>query len=265
MHRVLSVAGSDPSGGAGIQADLKTFTTLRAYGMTAITAITVQDTRGVDRIFEIPADLVRQQIDAVLTDIGAQAAKTGMLFSAQTAIATAKALRDHHVERLVVDPVFVSTSGAPLAEPDLPQALLAEVIPQALLVTPNIAEATVLTGIGIETLADMHAAAAKLIDSGARACLVKGGHLAGPAIDVLMVGRTARELVAERVITANTHGTGCQLSAAIATFLAQGKPLEEAVADGKAFITKAIAGGLALGKGVGPANPLAWNVEGEKV
>jgi len=257
--RALSIAGSDSSGGAGIQADLKTFTVLDVYGMTAITALTAQDTCGIDQILPVPTDLVRQQIEVVLDDIGCDAAKTGMLLTAETVVVAARTLVDHRVERLVIDPVFVAGTGTPLAQHDLPHALLTELVPHALLVTPNISEATVLTGIEIRKVADMHAAASKLVDAGAKACLVKGGHLtSGPAIDVLMVGQSARELVSDRLPVTHTHGSGCQLSAAITSFLAHGLPLGEAVERGKEFITKAIAAGLALGHGSGPANPLAW-------
>lgn len=258
IPKTLSIAGSDPSGGAGIQADLKTFTVLEVYGMTAITALTVQNTCGVERILPLPADFVGQQIDAVLADIGADAVKTGMLFSADTVIATARALHDHGVERLVIDPVLVAGTGASLAENTLPTALLAELIPRALLVTPNTSEATTLSGIHIETVKDMHAAALKLVEAGAKACLVKGGHLGGRATDVLAIGHSTREFVAERLTVPHTHGTGCQLSAAITAFLAGGLPLEDAVAEGKRFITSAILNGLAVGRGAGPANPLAW-------
>jgi hydroxymethylpyrimidine/phosphomethylpyrimidine kinase len=257
--RALSIAGSDSSGGAGIQADLKTFTVLDVYGMTAITALTAQDTRGIKEILPVPAELVLQQIEVVLEDIGCDAAKTGMLLTAEIVVMVARALADHRVERLVIDPVLVAGDGTPLAQHDLPHALLTELIPHALLVTPNISEATVLTGIEIRQVADMHAAASKLIDAGARGCLVKGGHLkSGPAIDVLMVGQSARELTSDRLSVAHTHGTGCQLSAAVTGFLAHGLSLDDAVDRGKAFISKAIAAGLAIGHGSGPANPLAW-------
>jgi len=258
LPTALSIAGADPSGGAGIQADLKTFTVLDVWGMAAITALTAQNSRGIERILPVPPDFVRQQIDAVLSDVSVGAAKTGMLFSAENVVAVARALQDHRVEHLVIDPVLTASTGTALALEDLPKAVLAELIPRALLVTPNIDEAVVLTGIHIETVADMHAAASRLIDAGAKACLIKGGHLAGPATDVFMVGRAARELVADRLSVPHTHGTGCQLSAAITAFLAQGLDLEEAVTNGKAFITKAIREGLALGHGRGPANPLAW-------
>lgn len=258
LRKALSIAGSDSSGGAGIQADLKTFTVLEVYGMTALTALTAQNTSGVEGILPVPAHFVRQQIDVVLADIGVDAVKTGMLLSAETAIAVAAALRDHGVDRLVVDPVLAAGSGTSLAREDLPRALLEELIPQALLVTPNTDEARILTGIDIETVADMKAAAVKLLDAGAKACLLKGGHLKGPATDVFMVGQSVLELVAERIPTRHTHGTGCQLSAAITAFLARGLRLEDAVARGKTFITAAIREGLALGHGNGPANPLAW-------
>jgi hydroxymethylpyrimidine/phosphomethylpyrimidine kinase len=259
LPRALSIAGSDSSGGAGIQADLKTFTVLRVYGMTAITAVTAQNTLGVEGVHPLPASFVRRQIDSVISDIGIDAAKTGMLFSVDTVIAVAGAARDHALAHLVVDPVLVAGSGASLAAGDLPRALLAELIPRALLVTPNAPEAEALTGIQIASVADMAAAGKRIVAAGAQACLVKGGHLHGPAAtDVLVAAGAVHELVGTRLATRHTHGTGCQLSAAITAFLAHGMSLRAAVEKGKAFVSAAIAAGLALGHGQGPANPLGW-------
>lgn len=259
VYRALSIAGSDSSGGAGIQADLKTFTVLGVYGMTAITAITAQNTTGVAAIHALPAPFVRQQIDLVLSDIGADAAKTGMLFSAEIVAAVAAAIDDHRLSQLVVDPVLVAGSGSSLARDELPAALLRELIPRALLVTPNTEEAERLTGIRVASVADMVAAGRRIVDAGARACLVKGGHLDGPkAVDILVEGRSSRELISDRIATPHTHGTGCQLSAAITAFLAQGMALDAAVEKGKTFITAAIETGLDLGRGSGPANPMGW-------
>jgi hydroxymethylpyrimidine/phosphomethylpyrimidine kinase len=259
LARALSVAGSDSSGGAGIQADLKTFTVLRVYGMTAITAITVQNSSGVKEIHPLPPSFVERQIRMTVSDIGVDAMKTGMLYSTETVVAVSRTIRDYRVERVVVDPVLIAQSGDSLAADDLTHALLSELVPQALLVTPNLDEAQTLTGIRIQSIEDMRKAARLIIRAGAKACLVKGGHLPiSEAVDVFDDGRSVRELSAPRLPTQNTHGTGCQLSAAITAFVARGLPLESAIHNGKEFITRAIRCGLALGHGAGPANPLAW-------
>lgn len=259
-YRALTIAGSDSSGGAGIQADIKTFTVLRVYGMTAVTALTAQNTCGVEEIHPVPASFVVRQIAVTVSDIGVDAAKTGMLYSTETVVAVAKAVRDYRLTRIVVDPVLVAQSGASLGHEDLPMALLKELIPHALLVTPNLDEALALTGIHVESVADMRAVARKLVDAGARACLVKGGHLEGSeAVDVFDDGRQSREITAPRLAALHTHGTGCQLSAAVTAFLARGLSLDEAVDRAKRFITTAIRAGLALGGGAGPANPMAWD------
>jgi hydroxymethylpyrimidine/phosphomethylpyrimidine kinase len=259
IARALSIAGSDSGGGAGIQADLKTFTVFGVYGMSAVTALTAQNTCGVTGIQAVPAAFVRAQIDAVVSDIGIDAAKTGMLLSAEIIRIVASAVRDHAVALLVVDPVMVAQSGAPLMEASACTALLQELVPLATLVTPNLPEAEALTGVTIASVRDMHVAARQLIGRGARACLVKGGHLGGDeSVDVFDDGRHATELRTMRLPTRHTHGTGCQLSAAITAQLARGVPLLDAVERAKRFITVAIRNGLALGKGAGPANPLAW-------
>lgn len=259
VPRTLTVAGSDSSGGAGIQADLKTFTVLRVYGMTAITALTAQNTCGVEGIYAVPPEFVEQQIRASVSDIGIDAMKTGMLYSSETVVAVSRAIRDHRLERIVVDPVLAAQSGDTLARDDLPRALLAEVIPRALLVTPNLDEAERLTGIHIQSIDDMREAARRIVRAGAKACLVKGGHLqTSMAIDLFDDGTSPRELSTPRLAAHHTHGTGCQLSAAITAFLARGLPLDTAVERAKDFITTAIRGGLALGHGAGPANPLVW-------
>jgi hydroxymethylpyrimidine/phosphomethylpyrimidine kinase len=259
IARALTIAGSDSGGGAGIQADLKTFTVLGVYGMSAVTALTAQNTRGVTGIHAVPAAFVRAQIDAVVTDIGIDAAKTGMLLSAEIIATVVHAVRDHGIAPLVVDPVMLAQSGATLLEPAAQAALREALIPLATLVTPNVPEAEALTGVGIRSVADMRNAARRLIGLGARACLVKGGHLEGAdAVDLLDDGRNPQELRTVRLPTHHTHGTGCQLSAAITAHLAHGLPLVEAVERAKRFITLAIRHGLALGRGVGPANPLAW-------
>ncbi len=259
ITRALTIAGSDSGGGAGIQADLKTFTVFDVYGMSAITALTAQNTRGVVEVYPIPAAFVGQQIDAVLSDIGADAVKTGMLVSAEIIATVAQAMRAHSVALLVVDPVLVAHSGAALSAGSAADALRREVIPLASVVTPNIPEAQTLTGITIGSVADMRKAARAFIDLGARASLVKGGHPAGSeCVDVLDDGKTQYEFESPRLAVSHTHGTGCQLSAAITALLARGLPLPAAVERAKRFITEAIAHGLAIGHGTGPANPLAW-------
>lgn len=259
IPRALTIAGSDPSGGAGIQADLKTFTVFEVFGMTAVTALTVQNTGGVTGIEAVSPSLVRAQIDAVVSDIGVDATKTGMLANAAIVTAVVGAVRRHHLAPLVVDPVMVAQSGAALLDAAAREVLVRELLPLATLVTPNVPEAETLTGMTIRSVADMRRAARMLIETGAQASLIKGGHLAGAeSIDVFDDGDRQRELAAVRLDTAHTHGTGCQLSAAITAQLARGVPLLAAVECAKTFITLAIQGGLAIGQGAGPANPLAW-------
>lgn len=259
IPRALSIAGSDSGGGAGIQADLKTFTAWRVFGMSAITALTAQNTCGISGIHVVPAAFVRAQIDAVVADIGVDAVKTGMLVNAEIVRTVAAALRDHAVNCVVVDPVMIAGTGATLLEADACTALLRDLVPVAQVVTPNVNEAQRMTGVRIQNVADMHRAAAALIERGARACLIKGGHLSCPeAVDVFHDGNHSCELSSPRIAVPHTHGTGCQLSAAITANLAHGRPLDQAVAEAKRFITAAIAHGLAIGKGTGPANPLAW-------
>lgn len=259
MPRVLTIAGSDSGGGAGIQADLKTFSVLRAYGMSAITALTAQNTTGVCGILPVPPEFVRRQIDAVVRDLGVDAAKTGMLANRGIIEVVCAAVRDHKIDRLVVDPVLAAESGARLLEPDARDALLKGLVPLATLVTPNAPEAAALLGISVSTVAEMREAALRLVDAGARAALVKGGHLAGPeAVDVFHDGKRVQELRVPRVETRHTHGTGCVLSAALAVGLAEGREMLDAVVRAKHFVTTAVVNGLALGAGHGPANPLAW-------
>jgi hydroxymethylpyrimidine/phosphomethylpyrimidine kinase len=236
----------------------------RVFGMSAITALTAQNTCGLAGVYEVPAAFVRRQIDAVVSDIGVDAAKTGMLANAEIVVAVAGALRDHQVKNVVVDPVMVAGTGAALLEADAREALLGELFPLATLVTPNIHEAETLAGGMITCVADMRQAARALQARGPRACLIKGGHLGGAqAIDVLYDGHDLHELATPRLAATHTHGTGCQLSAAIAACLARGMSVIDAVRLSKRFITAAIAHGLAIGKGTGPANPLAWLDDGE--
>ncbi len=256
IARALTIAGSDSGGGAGIQQDLKTFQALGVWGMTAITAVTVQNTTGVSGFVELPADTVAAQIEAVASDIGVDAAKTGMLASAAIIEAVAQAVREAEIEKLVVDPVFISKHGDPLLRDDAVDALRREILPLAFVVTPNAHEAGELAGIAVRNREDQTEAARAILALGARAVLVKGGHVDGTeAVDVLAVGDRTIEFSAKRLDTPNTHGTGCMLSAAIAAGLAKGQDLETAISEAKGFVTKGIEHSLALGKGIGPVNP----------
>jgi len=256
VARALTIAGSDSGGGAGIQADLKTFSALGVYGMTALTAVTAQNTVTVTAIVELSPDVVAGQIDAVVTDIGVDAAKTGMLSSAAIIETVGERLRYHGIGSLVVDPVMISKSGARLLRPEAVDALRREILPLALVVTPNLHEAGALSGREIRTLAQMEDAARAIADLGPRYVVVKGGHLEGAAVDVLYDGRTIERLEAPRVPTPHTHGTGCVFSAAITAHLARGADARTAVREAKTFITAAIAAALPIGRGHGPANPM---------
>jgi hydroxymethylpyrimidine kinase/phosphomethylpyrimidine kinase len=257
VKRVLTIAGSDSGGGAGIQADLKVISLLGAFGMSAITALTAQNTVAVTAIHEIPLDFIGSQIDAVLSDIGVDAVKTGMLASAQVVRLIADKLADYGPPVVVVDPVMVAKAGIPLLARDARAALIDRLLPLATLVTPNLYEASALIDSEIRDEAAMRRAAARIQALGPSYVLVKGGHLEGEAVDVLYDGRDFHEFRAPRVETKNTHGTGCTYGAAIATYLAQGIPMVEAVGAAKRFITEAIRQGLDLGKGQGPINPYA--------
>ncbi|HYX79574.1 MAG TPA: bifunctional hydroxymethylpyrimidine kinase/phosphomethylpyrimidine kinase [Actinomycetota bacterium] len=258
--RSLSIAGSDSGGGAGIQADLKTFTALGVFGMTAITAVTVQNTTGVSGYEELSPANVAAQIRAVATDIGVDAAKTGMLASAAIVDAVAEAVAGSRIPNLVVDPVFVSKHGHRLLAEDAVGSLRTRILPLATLVTPNLPEASGLAGMPIGTREDMERAAGEILDLGPRAVLVKGGHLEeGPAADLFVDGTSSAWLEAERISTPHTHGTGCVLSSAICAHLARGEELAAAVRLGKDFVTEAIRHALALGGGIGPVDP-AWGI-----
>ena len=259
LPRALTIAGSDSGGGAGIQADLKVFLALGCHGMSALTALTAQNTVGVTGIHEVPADFVVEQIEAVATDIGVDAAKTGMLASAEIVSAVAKAVRTFQVPNLVVDPVFVSKHRNKLLADDAVDALREELFPEAAVVTPNLYEAGALLGTEIRTLDEMKDAARALARFGSRGVLVKGGHLEGDAIDVLLEAGEVTEIVGPRFDTEDTHGTGCALSAAIAARLAHGDTLIDAVRSAKSFVSGAIEHGLRIGKGYGPVNP-GWDL-----
>jgi hydroxymethylpyrimidine/phosphomethylpyrimidine kinase len=252
----LTIAGSDSGGGAGIQADLKTFAVFGVHGTSAITAITVQNTVGVTDVLELPVRLIQEQISTVVEDIGVQAAKTGMLSSAEIIEVVAASITKHGISNLVVDPVMVAKGGAKLLRDDAVDALRRLLLPLAAVITPNLPEAEVLLGRRITTLAERRQAARDLVAMGARAAVVKGGHAEKDVIDVYWDGSELVELSAERVDTANTHGSGCVFSAAIAAGLAKGKDPLTAVHDAKAFISEAIANSLELGHGHGPVNPM---------
>jgi hydroxymethylpyrimidine/phosphomethylpyrimidine kinase len=257
MQRALTIAGSDSGGGAGIQADLKTFAALGVFGTSAITSVTAQNTVGVQGAHDLPPGFVGQQIDSVLEDIGIDAAKTGMLSNAVIIEVVAAKVKAHRIERLVVDPVMVAKSGAPLLRPDAVKTVIERLLPLALVVTPNIPEAEALSGLTITGIDGMRRAARQIYSLGSRYVVVKGGHLKGRAIDLLFDGNDVTELDAERIETPHTHGTGCVFSAAIAAELAKGRPVPEAVAAAKRFITAAIRHGIPLGKGYGPTDPIA--------
>jgi hydroxymethylpyrimidine/phosphomethylpyrimidine kinase len=259
----LTIAGSDSGGGAGIQADLKTFAVLGVHGTSAITAITAQNTMGVADILELPVTLVRAQIDAVVGDIGVQAAKTGMLSSAAIIEAVAEAVKAHHIPNLVVDPVMVAKGGARLLRDDAVDALRERMLPLATVVTPNLPEAEVLVGRRIESLEDRRSAVRELVAMGAGAAIMKGGHADAGAIDVYFDGIDLVELSAERLPTTDTHGSGCVFSAAITAHLARGDKLVAAVAEAKSFITHAIANSLRIGRGHGPVNPVFDTLAGD--
>jgi hydroxymethylpyrimidine/phosphomethylpyrimidine kinase len=252
VARALTVAGSDSGGGAGIQADLKTFTAWRVFGSSVLTAITAQNSLGVDGVVNLPPEFVACQMDAVLGDIGADAVKTGMLSTAPIIEAVADRLRAHRVRRLVVDPVMVSKSGHALLEPLAGRALVECILPLALVVTPNLPEAAALAGVPVPgDEAAMAEAARRIHDRGPTFVLVKGGHLPGDPVDLLFDGRQVVRLPGARVPTPHTHGTGCTYSAAIAAGLARGAEVPEAVAEAKRYVTAAIRAGFALGRGVG--------------
>jgi hydroxymethylpyrimidine/phosphomethylpyrimidine kinase len=259
MARALTIAGSDSGGGAGIQADLKTFTVHRVFGMSAITALTAQNTCGVTAVHVVPPEFVRAQIDAVISDIGTQATKTGMLANAALVRCVAAAVREYRLAPLVVDPVMLAQSGAALLDADAQRVLCDELLPLATLLTPNVPEAEALTGMRIHGPEDMERAAERLRIYGASAVLIKGGHLDGEeSVDLFDDGSDKLWLRTRRIATRHTHGTGCQLSAAITANLANGATLRAAVEAAKRFITCAIEHGLDIGQGCGPANPLAW-------
>lgn len=256
---MLSIAGSDPSGGAGIQADLKTASALGVYGATVITALTVQNTRGVTGIHAVPVDFIMAQYDAVVTDLEVGAVKIGMLGTVEVVEAVATMLRRHPVPAMVLDPVMVATSGDRLVPTDAETAIRDLLLPMATVVTPNVPEAAALTGLAVSSEEDMVLAGEALLDLGVVHALVKGGHLGGASsIDMLVSGDGAQRFEAPRVRTSNTHGTGCTLSSAIAARLVQGDSVADAVAAAKVYLTRALVAGAArrIGHGNGPVDHL---------
>lgn len=252
---VLTIAGSDSGGGAGIQADLKTFQAFGAFGTSVITALTAQNTLGVSGVHAVPAGFVRAQLDAVVTDLRPAALKTGMLATAEIVEAVADGIEAHGLAGLVVDPVMIATSGDRLLDAGAERAIVERLLPRVALVTPNLDEATLLVGRPVDTVADMEHAARVLVERGARAALVKGGHLAGDeVVDVLFDGESLAQWRRPRVATRAGHGTGCTLSAAIAAGLAHGRTLHAAVEDGLDFVHRAIEQAPNLGSGSGPLN-----------
>ncbi|MDD6069804.1 MAG: bifunctional hydroxymethylpyrimidine kinase/phosphomethylpyrimidine kinase [Clostridiales bacterium] len=252
MHTVLSIAGSDSSGGAGIQADLKTITCLGEYGMTVITALTAQNTMGVEGVEAVSVQMVRSQMDAVFSDICPEAVKLGMIATPDIMEAVCEKLKEYKAENIVVDPVMAATSGSSLMENRTVRTLKEKMIPMADIITPNILEAEVLSGIEIHGKEGMIKAAEVIADYGKGAVLIKGGHLEESADDLLYKEGKAVWFSGKRFDNPNTHGTGCTLSSAIATFLAKGCSMEESVEKAKAYVAGAIEANLDLGKGRGP-------------
>jgi len=257
ISRVATIAGSDSGGGAGIQADLKTISALGGFGMSVITALTAQNTLGVQGIFEVPPDFIAQQFNSVMSDIGVDAAKTGMLATPEILSIVSDKIREFNIENLVVDPVMVAKGGARLLSDKAEHTMIDQLIPLSMVITPNIPEAEVLTSTPIKGVDEMKRAAEMIHAMGARNVVVKGGHLSGDAVDVLYDGNSFHEIHTERIATKNTHGTGCTFSAAVATGLASGLSVLQAVTRAKEYVTTAIRFSLELGSGHGPTNHFA--------
>jgi hydroxymethylpyrimidine/phosphomethylpyrimidine kinase len=254
IRKAFTIAGSDSGAGAGIQADLKTFAALGVYGTSAITAITAQNTVGVTQVLALSPKLVAAQIDAVIDDIGAHALKTGMLANRAIIEVVADKVQQHRLKNLVVDPVMVATSGDLLIKRNAVAALRSRLLPLASVITPNLPEAQELTGMKLRTWEEIEAAARQIVAMGAKTVIIKGGHRKGPAVDLFFDGKTFHALVAPRIRTKNTHGTGCTLSAAIAAYLAKGENIESAVRAAKKYVTAAIRAGFTVGAGHSPVH-----------
>ncbi|WP_339276161.1 bifunctional hydroxymethylpyrimidine kinase/phosphomethylpyrimidine kinase [Paenibacillus sp. FSL W8-0426] len=260
IPQALTIAGSDSGGGAGIQADLKTFQELGVYGMSAITAITAQNTLGVQGVFAVPNEGVAAQLDSIGTDLYPGAVKTGMLFSADLIRIVAEKCRTYRWPKLVIDPVMVAKGGAPLLQQQAVQTLISDLLPLALVTTPNIPEAELLAGMSIGGLASREEAARRIVQMGSAYVLIKGGHAGdhGSVVDVLYDGHSFHYFENPRVLTRHTHGTGCTFSAAIAAELAKGSAVPEAVETARVFIQAAIEDELGIGAGHGPTNHFAY-------
>lgn len=260
MKKVLTIAGSDSCGGAGIQADLKAFSAIGVYGMSVITAVTAQNTQGVFAVQDIDEDIIKSQIDAIFTDIEVDAVKIGMVSKISTINAIAEKLEQYKPKKVVLDPVMISKSGYALLKPESKAALIKRLVPQAFIVTPNIPEAEeILKEVNsqinsIETVEHMEQAAKEIYKLGCENVLLKGGHMEGEAVDVLYDGKDITYLYSDRIHTKNTHGTGCTLSSAIAANLALGFDIKEAVKKSKEYITMAIQHSFQIGQGVGPTH-----------
>lgn len=260
MKKVLSIAGSDCSGGAGIQADLKTITAHKLYGMSVITALTAQNTTGVSGIYEVSPEFVKQQLDMVFTDIYPDAVKIGMVSDPSVIEVIAEKLLEYRASNIVLDPVMISTSGSRLMKEEAVQVLLRKLLPLADIITPNIPEAEVLSGISIVTKLDMELAAKKIGESYSGNILIKGGHLKDKSDDLLYTGGEIHWFSQENINNPNTHGTGCTLSSAIACSLAVGKSIKDSILAAKGYITGALMDELNLGIGSGPLNH-CWNLK----
>ena len=256
IPRAMTIAGSDSGGGAGIQADLKTFAALGVYGTSVLTAITAQNTLRVTDVLELPATLISSQIDAVISDIGTDVVKTGMLSSSAIIETVADKIREHGLNSLVVDPVMVAKGGDRLLQEEAVEALRTLLIPLAKVVTPNAPEAHVLTGRDIETLDDARTAAGELVAMGAKVAVVKGGHMAGPATDIMYDGKEFRAFTHQRIESTSTHGTGCTFASAIAAYLAKGVAPRDAISKAKTYVTATIRHAFPMGQGHGPLNHL---------
>ena len=255
MKRILTIAGSDSGGGAGIQADLRTIALLGGFGMSVVTALTAQNTLGVQDVYPISPEFVEKQIDSVITDIGVDAVKTGMLANSQVVKVIARKIKGYRVEKFIVDPVMIAKGGGALLSKDAIDTLIEELIPLAFLITPNLPEASAICGKPVENLDEMREAAKYIYQKGAKNVLVKGGHLPGRSMDILFDGKGFYEYDSERIHTENTHGTGCVYSAALAFEIAKGNHIHQAVKNAKEFVTSAIRNSLPLGGGHGTVNP----------
>lgn len=266
IKKTLTIAGSDSGGGAGIQADLKTFQERDTFGMSVITAITAQNTLGVHGVYPLELEAIEKQMDAVLSDMGCDAVKTGMLFSEEIIMLVSEKMKEYELNNYVLDPVMIAKGGAPLLQQRAMNALKEHLLPLATVVTPNLPEACEILNISsIETMDEMKEAAKRIYELGPKSVLMKGGHLeSDESYDVLYDGSDFTILPAKRIQTKHTHGTGCTYSAAICAELAKGKTIVEAVKTGKAFITAAISESLPIGHGIGPTNHAAYRYQNKK-